>query len=125
MRNKYIYIAYYSNADNAYILNVPDLPGCVADGKSIEDARRNLDRIIDEWISVATEYGTPIPSPADDSFESSTPSIEDVSYYILKKTGNISTILLQKLLYYSQAWTLAWYNKPLFKKTFKHGSMVL
>lgn len=119
MRNKYKYIAYYSNADKAYILNVPDLPGCMADGKDIETARQNLDIAIDEWISVASEYGVHVPVPTDDTFDSTSPSIEDVTYYILRKTGNISTVLLQKLLYYSQAWTLAWYNKPLFKQNFQ------
>ena len=119
MRNKYKYIAYYSNADKSYILTVPDLPGCIADGKTIAEAKENLDFVIDEWISVASEYGTKIPAPSDDEFETTSPNIEDVASYILKKTGDISTFLLQKLLYYSQAWSLAWYNKPLFRQQFE------
>ena len=41
-------------------------------------------------------------------------TIYDVAKYILDKKGQLTTMKLQKLLYYTQAWTLAWDDKPLF-----------
>lgn len=49
-------------------------------------------------------------------------TVFDVAKYILSKTGSISTWKLQKLCYYSQAWSLAWYNKPLFNEDFQAWS---
>lgn len=46
-------------------------------------------------------------------------NIVDVAKYILEKKGTMSTMKLQKLCYYSQAWTLAWYEVPLFKEDFQ------
>jgi uncharacterized phage-associated protein len=43
-------------------------------------------------------------------------SVLDVAAYILKKSGSMTTWKLQKLVYYSQAWTLAWDDKPLFSQ---------
>ncbi|HCU23588.1 MAG TPA: hypothetical protein DF383_01115, partial [Deltaproteobacteria bacterium] len=43
-------------------------------------------------------------------------SVHDVATYILKKTGPITAMKLQKLVYYSQAWSLVWDEKPLFKE---------
>jgi len=43
-------------------------------------------------------------------------SAHDVSVYILKKIGPITAMKLQKLLYYCQAWSLTWDEKPLFKE---------
>ena len=45
-------------------------------------------------------------------------NVFDVAKYILQRTGKISTWKLQKLCYYSQAWTLAWTGKPLFEEEF-------
>ena len=49
-------------------------------------------------------------------------TIFDVAKYILRQTGRISTWKLQKLCYYSQAWTLAWSGKPLFNENFQAWS---
>ena len=46
-------------------------------------------------------------------------SVFDVAKYVLKKTGQITTMKLQKLVYYCQAWSLAWDGKPLFPEEFK------
>ena len=46
-------------------------------------------------------------------------NVFDVAKYILQRTGKISTWKLQKLCYYSQAWTLAWTGKPLFEEEFE------
>ena len=47
---KYERIIYWSNDDNAFIVEVPELPGCMADGKTIEEAIANAEIIIKEWI---------------------------------------------------------------------------
>jgi len=61
--NKYEIIIYWSKEDNAFIAEVPELPGCVADGASHYEALANLEVIIEEWIETAKELGRPIPDP--------------------------------------------------------------
>jgi predicted RNase H-like HicB family nuclease len=65
MMSKYKYevIIYWSNEDEAFIAEVPELPGCAADGKTHGEVLRNLETIIDEWIETAQELGRPIPEP--------------------------------------------------------------
>lgn len=46
-------------------------------------------------------------------------TVFDVAQYILEKTGKISTMKLQKLCYYAQAWALAWTEAPLFSEPFQ------
>jgi len=58
---KYELIIYWSKADGAYIVEVPELPGCMADGSSYEDAIANAQRVIGEWLETARELGRPIP----------------------------------------------------------------
>jgi predicted RNase H-like HicB family nuclease len=60
---RYEMIIYWSADDNAYIVEVPELPGCMADGKTYEDAVKNALKIIDEWIITAKEIGRKIPQP--------------------------------------------------------------
>ena len=52
---KYERIIYWSNDDDAFIVEVPELPGCMADGKTIEEAIANTEVIIKEWIEVTLE----------------------------------------------------------------------
>lgn len=47
-----------------YVAEVPDLPGCIADGNSPEEAIANVAEAIEEWISAAKELGRPIPQPS-------------------------------------------------------------
>lgn len=54
-------VAYWSNDDNAYIVEVPALPGCMADGQTLEEAFANADITIREWIDFAKELGRTIP----------------------------------------------------------------
>ncbi len=61
--NKYELIIFWSELDSAYIVEVPELPGCMADGESYEDALANAQIIISEWIETAKELGRPIPEP--------------------------------------------------------------
>lgn len=110
---------YYSKDDNAFIVVVPALPGCMADGKTKEEAILNADVAIAEWIEFAKELSRPIPPCDFDDIIISGASSVDVAAYILKKTGSISTYALQKLVYYCQAWCLGIYKKRLINDTFK------
>ncbi|HME11594.1 MAG TPA: type II toxin-antitoxin system HicB family antitoxin [Candidatus Acidoferrum sp.] len=60
---RYEIIIYWSQADKAFIAEVPELPGCSADGKTHKEALANVEAIIQEWIETATELGRPIPEP--------------------------------------------------------------
>lgn len=59
--NKYEVIIYWSEEDNAFIAEVPELPGCMADGKSYQEAVSNAEIIMREWIETAKETGRSIP----------------------------------------------------------------
>ena len=59
----YEIILYWSSDDEAFIAEVPELPGCMADGKTRQEAIENAERIIEEWIDVAIEDGETIPLP--------------------------------------------------------------
>ena len=60
---KYEIIIYWSEDDQAYISEVPELPGCMADGKDYNEALQNIQIIINEWIDTAKETGREIPKP--------------------------------------------------------------
>ena len=60
---KYEMIIYWSNEDHAYIVEVPELPGCMADGRTYQEAVSNAEVIIAEWIETAEELWRPIPNP--------------------------------------------------------------
>lgn len=60
---RYEIIIYWSKDDDAYIAEVPELPGCAADGATYQEALAQAEKIIEEWIDTATEMGRPIPEP--------------------------------------------------------------
>ena len=60
---KYELIIYWSNEDQAFIVEVPELPGCMADGMTYQEALANVEVIIQEWLETARELGRPIPEP--------------------------------------------------------------
>lgn len=60
---KYEIIIYWSNEDEAYVAEVPELPGCAADGTTYKQALANAEIVIREWIETARELGRPIPEP--------------------------------------------------------------
>jgi predicted RNase H-like HicB family nuclease len=60
---KYEVIIYWSEDDMCFIAEVPELPGCAADGNSYSDALRNVEIIIEEWLEVARKTGKVIPVP--------------------------------------------------------------
>lgn len=61
--NKYEIVLYWSTADDAYIAEVPELPGCMADGKTRAEALSAVERVIDEWLETAIALGRAIPEP--------------------------------------------------------------
>jgi predicted RNase H-like HicB family nuclease len=60
---KYEIILYWSEADNAYIAEVPELAGCMADGPTAKEALHNVEIIAAEWIETAEQLGREIPAP--------------------------------------------------------------
>ncbi len=63
MKSKYEIIIYWSAEDEACIAEVPELPGCIADGTTYHEALSNVEVIIQEWIETAKELKRPIPQP--------------------------------------------------------------
>ena len=61
--SKYEVIIYWSEEDNAFVAEVPELPGCMADGATYSEAVSNVEVIIDEWIETAKDLGREIPEP--------------------------------------------------------------
>ena len=63
MTLRYEIILYWSEEDQAFIAEVPGLPGCAADGKTYQEALHNVEIIMQEWIETAEELGRKIPEP--------------------------------------------------------------
>ena len=61
MKSKYEIIIYWSEDDQAYIAEVPELAGCMAEGESYQQALKNAEIVIQEWIETAKELDRPIP----------------------------------------------------------------
>jgi len=61
--SKYEIIIYWSKDDESYVAEVPELPGCMADGSTYQEALANAEVIISEWIETAREIGRIIPEP--------------------------------------------------------------
>ncbi len=63
MELKYEILIYWSAEDGTFLAEVPELPGCMADCSSYQEALKNAEVIIREWIETAQEIGRPIPEP--------------------------------------------------------------
>lgn len=63
MSIRYEMIVSWSDADEAFLVEVPELPGCMADGATYEEALANAQHIIAAWIEQAEAMGRPIPEP--------------------------------------------------------------
>ncbi len=63
MQSKYEMIVYWSEEDGAFIVEIPELPGCMADGATHQEAVSNAEIVIEEWIDAAKSDGRPIPEP--------------------------------------------------------------
>lgn len=60
---RYEVIIYWSDEDHAFIAEVPELPGCAADGTTYQEAVSNAEVVIQEWIETAQELGRSVPEP--------------------------------------------------------------
>ena len=56
-------IIYWSKDDDSFIVEVPELPGCMADGQTYAEAVANAELVIEEWIETAHKLSRPIPEP--------------------------------------------------------------
>lgn len=56
-------IIYWSERDGAFLVEVPELPGCMADGATRQEALKNAEKVIRHWIETAKELGREIPTP--------------------------------------------------------------
>ncbi|MFW6170871.1 MAG: type II toxin-antitoxin system HicB family antitoxin [Planctomycetota bacterium] len=63
MSMKYELIIYWSDDDGCFVVEVPELPGCMADGETYEQALANVQKVIEAWIETAKELGRPVPEP--------------------------------------------------------------
>ena len=63
MSIKYELIIYWGDEDQSFVVEVPELPGCMANGETYEQAVANAQQVIEEWIETARERGRPIPEP--------------------------------------------------------------
>ena len=61
--HKYEVIIYWSNEDQIFVAEVPELSGCMAHGETKSDALANADEAVQLWLDTATEFGDPIPEP--------------------------------------------------------------
>jgi predicted RNase H-like HicB family nuclease len=60
---KYEIIIYWSDEDQAFIAEFPELPGCVADGETYQEALQNAELIVQEWSNTAQQLGRIVPQP--------------------------------------------------------------
>ena len=63
MLNKYEIIIYWSEEDQAFVADVPELPGCMAHGDTYDSALANIKNAMNLWINTAKEFNDPIPVP--------------------------------------------------------------
>ena len=61
--NEYKIVIHWSEADGAFIAEVPELAGCMADGETHQEALANAEIIVQEWLETAQELGRVIPKP--------------------------------------------------------------
>ncbi len=63
INNDIYLIIYWSESDEAFIVEVPELPGCMADGQTYVEAVTNVEIVIQEWLETSRELGRDIPLP--------------------------------------------------------------
>lgn len=61
--HKYTVVIYWSEENHTFVAEVPELPGCMADGSSYGEALQSVESVIQEWIETAVEMGHPVPQP--------------------------------------------------------------
>lgn len=63
MNSRYELVIFWSRDDDCFVVEVPELPGCMADGKTYQEAASNAETVIAEWIETARVLGRSIPEP--------------------------------------------------------------
>jgi predicted RNase H-like HicB family nuclease len=63
MSIRYELVIYWSEEDRGFVVEVPELPGCMADGETYEQAVANAQKVIEEWLATARDLNRPIPEP--------------------------------------------------------------
>jgi predicted RNase H-like HicB family nuclease len=63
MNSRYELVVYWSQDDDSFVVEVPELPGCMSDGKTYQEAVSNAEVVIAEWIETAKALGRSIPEP--------------------------------------------------------------
>ncbi len=63
MNSRYELVVYWSQDDDCFVVEVPELPGCMSDGKTYQEAVSNVEIVIAEWIETAKALGRAIPEP--------------------------------------------------------------
>lgn len=60
---RYEVIIYWSKEDQSFIAEMPELPGCMADGETAQEALKNIENVAESWVETARELGRDIPEP--------------------------------------------------------------
>ena len=63
MNNRYEVVIFWSDEDACFVAEVPELPGCMADGSTYQEAAHNAEAAIQDWVITALKLGRPIPEP--------------------------------------------------------------
>ena len=63
--NKYKQVIYWSEEEHKFIVEVPELPGCMADGMTEAEALKNTEQIVSEWVETARILGRKVPQPEE------------------------------------------------------------
>jgi predicted RNase H-like HicB family nuclease len=63
MNSRYEVIIFWSQDDDCFVAEVPELPGCMSDGRTYQEAVANVETAIQEWIETAKELGRIVPEP--------------------------------------------------------------
>jgi len=108
MKYEYSVQIVWSKEDKAYLAMIPELPGCMADGPTQEEAIKNIRVVAQEWIEIATNEGRTIPKPmsAEDHEEANRQMRKNIEDHIQKQVSEAVQSILAQLVEQSeqQAW---------------------
>ncbi len=115
----YQMVIYWSAEDNAYIVEVPELPGCMADGKTRQEALENAEVIIQEWIETAREDGRSIPTPQERLINSSEAAKRlGISVALIRRYCTTGRLHAQKI---GRDWAIRLRDLENFSSTPRHS----
>jgi len=99
MKHTYSFHCVWSKENEAFIATVPELPGCAADGATVEEALKALDTVISEWIETAEEDGRPVPKPlsTEDYAEHAKKFREELSKHVKREVESAVRKVIQEI----------------------------